>query len=129
MFQNSPTFSSISVNDIKKAKEFYGETLGLKIDEDEKMGLEVEFFGGGKMFIYEKLNHEPASFTVLNFIVEDIDKAVEDLETKGIKFEHYDSPELHQDEKGIGRGKEAGMGPNIAWFKDPAGNVIAVLEV
>lgn len=121
------TFSGFSVDDIKKAREFYVDTLDLKLTDDS-MGLNLDLPDGGKLFIYEKPDHQPATFTVLNFVVENIDETVEHLaEHRGIKFERYDNvPD--QDEKGILRGKAAGMGPDIAWFKDPAGNVLAVLS-
>ncbi len=125
MFKAKAGFSGFSVDDIKKAKKFYHETLGLAID-DSTMGLEITLPHGGNVFIYEKPNHTPASFTILNFVVDDIDTAVEELEKLGVSFERYEG--FHQDEKGIARGKEAKMGPDIAWFKDPAGNILAVLE-
>lgn len=122
------TFSGFSVDDIKAAREFYVDTLALKLTDDS-MGLQLELPGGGQLFIYEKPNHEPASFTVLNFVVEDIDKEVEHLSGHhGIKFERYPDMPGEQDEKGIMRGKAGNQGPDIAWFKDPAGNVLAVLE-
>ncbi len=125
MLKDTPAFGSFSVDDLKKAKEFYGDTLGLKVS-DTKEGLNIKFFGGGAVFIYPKPNHVPATFTVLNFAVEDIDNAVDHLKKKGVALEHY--PSMHQDENGIARGKSAGMGPDIAWFKDPAGNILSVLE-
>jgi catechol 2,3-dioxygenase-like lactoylglutathione lyase family enzyme len=124
MFKGKAVFSGFSVNDLAKAKEFYTEVLGLKAEE--KMGLELELPGGGRVFVYPKDNHEPATFTILNFVVEDIDEAVEELGKKGVKFEKYEG--FNQDEKGIARGKEAKMGPDVAWFKDPAGNILSVLE-
>ena len=114
-------FSSFSVNDLSKAKEFYAETLGLKVSASE-MGLELHP-GNTDVFIYPKPNHEPATFTVLNFLVDDIDKAVDELGKSGVKFEHYEG-EIETDEKGIHRNG----GPKIAWFKDPAGNILSVLE-
>lgn len=123
------TFSGISTNDLAKAKEFYIGILGLGL-ADENMGLMVSLPGGGKLFIYEKDNHQPATFTVLNFVVEDIDKEVAELKSKGIKFEEIDfgAEGGATDESGIMRGKAANQGPDIAWFKDPAGNFLAVLE-
>ena len=117
-------FSGFSVDDLDKAKQFYSEVLGFKVEED--MGLQIILPGGGKIFVYPKENHARATYTVLNLVVEDIDKAVEELSDKGVKFEKYEG--FHQDEKGIARGKEAKMGPDIAWFKDPAGNILSVLQ-
>jgi predicted enzyme related to lactoylglutathione lyase len=122
------TFSGISTDESTKAKEFYVNTLGLEI-ESEEMGLMLRLPAGGKLFIYEKKDHQPATFTVLNFVVEDIEAAVEDLKGKGIKFEEIDFGNgAKTDEKGIMRGKAANQGPDIAWFKDPAGNFLSILE-
>lgn len=121
-------FSGISTNDMSAAREFYGGKLGLKLLSDA-MGLEFELPGGSRLFIYEKPDHQPASFTVLNFVVTDIDATVDELTSAGITFETYDLGNgATQDEKGILRGLAANMGPDIAWFKDPAGNVLAVLQ-
>lgn len=122
MFKNAKAFSSFSVNDLKRAKEFYGQTLGLDVKESAE-GLEIRT-GGQSVFLYPKPNHTPASFTVLNFPVDDIETAVEELETLGVKLEHYDLPDMKTDERGIFRGNP---GPEIAWFKDPAGNILSVL--
>lgn len=123
MFKDTKAFSSFSVNDLQKAKEFYGQTLGLNVAELADMGiLMLEITGGNKIMIYPKDNHEPATYTVLNFPVSDVEKMVDELTAKGIKFEIYEG--FDQDEKGISRG----MGPTIAWFKDPAGNILSVLE-
>ncbi|MEJ7623449.1 MAG: VOC family protein [Pyrinomonadaceae bacterium] len=119
-------FTSISVDDVAKAKEFYGTTLGLATTGEEE-GLALKLPGGGKMFIYPKDNHVAATFTVLNLQVKDIDAAVEDLTQRGIAFESY-TGDIATDEKGIYRGAEQGSGPNIAWFKDPAGNILSVIE-
>lgn len=124
MFKGTPAFSGFSVNDQEAAKKFYGETLGLEV-EDNGMGLTLRL-NGCDVFVYAKPNHQPATFTVLNFTVKDIDQVVDSLTGKGIELERY--PEMHQDDKGIARGKAAGMGPDIAWFKDPAGNILAVLQ-
>ncbi len=122
------TFSGFSVDDIAAAKQFYVETLGLG-QKDSAMGLELSLPGGGRVFIYQKDDHQPATFTVLNFVVENIDEAVEELKNKDVNFEKYDLGNgAEQDEKGILRGVAAGMGPDIAWFKDPAGNVLSVLQ-
>jgi catechol 2,3-dioxygenase-like lactoylglutathione lyase family enzyme len=126
MFKDTKAFSSFSVDDLNKAKEFYGQTLGLEVSETPE-GLGLRIAGGGQVFIYPKPNHEPATFTVLNFPVEKIDKAVDQLTKLGVRFEQYEG-EMKTDEKGIFRGAASGEGPNIAWFKDPAGNVLSVLE-
>jgi predicted enzyme related to lactoylglutathione lyase len=118
-----PAFSSFSVDDIGRARDFYGETLGL--DLFEVMGsLELRLEGGGRVFIYPKEDHVPATFTVLNFEVDDVDEVADDLATRGVSFERYEG--FDQDEKGIVRGNE--QGPTIAWFLDPAGNVLSILE-
>ena len=125
IFKDTPAFSGFSVNDIQKAKEFYGQTLGLEVSDDNGMGiLTLNIAGGGKIVIYPKANHTPATFTILNFPVNDIEEAVDELTARGVSFERYDIPDMKQDEKGIARGN----GPNIAWFKDPAGNILSVLE-
>lgn len=127
MFKALAAFSGFSVDDLAKAKEFYTEILGIQLD-DEKMGLQLKLPGGGKLFIYPRDNHQPASFTVLNFVVENIDEAVDELTNAGVSFEHYDNMSGKQDEKGVMRGIQANQGPDIAWFKDPAGNIISVLQ-
>ena len=125
MLRSSHSFSGFSTNDIDKAREFYGQTLGLQTSE--AMGaLMLDLPGGGRVFIYPKDNHEPATFTVLNFPVADIDAAVDALAGGGVTFERYEG--LEQDERGIARGRAVGQGPDIAWFKDPAGNILSVLE-
>jgi len=120
------TFSGFSVNDLQKAKEFYSKTLGVDVTENEMGVLDLKLPGGNAAIIYPKPNHEPATFTVLNFVVEDLDKAVDELTAAGVKFEQYDFGEMKTDEKGIVRGN--GHGPDIAWFKDPAGNILSVLK-
>lgn len=125
MFQTSNAFSSFSINDIQKAKQFYGKTLGLDVAET-KEGLELKNAGGGEVFLYPKPNHEPATLTVLNFLVPEIGNAVAELTKSGVKFEHYSNPDIRTDEKGIHRSD--GAGPNIAWFKDPAGNILSVIQ-
>jgi catechol 2,3-dioxygenase-like lactoylglutathione lyase family enzyme len=122
----SEAFSSFSVNDLKKAKEFYEEKLGVDVEEQEE-GLKLGFNGGNNVFIYPKSDHKPATFTVLNFPVDNIDAAVDKLAGLGIKFESYKG-EMETDKKGIFRGAGNGEGPNIAWFKDPAGNFLSVIE-
>jgi catechol 2,3-dioxygenase-like lactoylglutathione lyase family enzyme len=124
MFKDSKAFSSFSVNDLQRAKEFYGQTLGLDVKQTPE-GLELHLADDNITFLYPKPNHTPASFTVFNFVVDDIDEAVNELNQLGIRLEHYDLPELKTDNRGIARGEE---GPMIAWFKDPAGNILSVLE-
>lgn len=120
-------FSGFSVKDQQEAEKFYSETLGLKV-EAGPMGLRIILPNGGDVFVYTKENHEPASFTILNIVVHDIDGAVDDLTSKGVKFEIYEGMPAPQDEKGILRGLAAGQGPDIAWFKDPSGNILSVLQ-
>lgn len=127
MFKDNYTFSSFSVDNLQAAREFYANKLGLEVIEGG-MGLNLHVYDSNPVFIYEKSNHTPATFTVLNFVVDDVDAAVDELVLKGITFERYDSLPADQDEKGILRGKVANQGPDIAWFKDPADNVIAVLS-
>ena len=121
MLGNSTAFSGFSSNDIEAAKRFYGETLGVDVSEDHGI-LNLKLAGGQRVIIYPKDNHEPATFTVLNFEVSDIDVAVDDLTARGVAFEHYDG--AGQDAKGIARQYP----PPIAWFKDPAGNVLSVIQ-
>lgn len=123
MFRDSKAFSSFSVDDVERARRFYGETLGLEVSEGP-MGLELRLAGGGIVFLYPKDDHAPATFTVLNFPVPDVERAVDDLTRAGVRFEVYDQPDLRTNEKGIA----AGVGPKIAWFRDPAGNFLSVLE-
>jgi catechol 2,3-dioxygenase-like lactoylglutathione lyase family enzyme len=125
MFQDNEAFSGFSVDDIDKARAFYKDTLGVKVTEFENMGFSLDL-KGTSVFVYSKGKaHTPATFTVLNFKVTDIDKAVANLKAKGIVIEIFDG--AHQDDQGIARGKQANMGPDIAWFKDPAGNTLSVL--
>jgi catechol 2,3-dioxygenase-like lactoylglutathione lyase family enzyme len=123
MFENTKAFSGFSVNDIQKAKEFYGGTLGLEVLESDGM-LTLHIAGGIDILIYPKPNHTPATFTILNFPVDNVEDAVEQLTKRGVRFEIYDMDEIKTDEKGIFRGE----GPKIAWFKDPAGNILSVFE-
>lgn len=125
MLTQSKAFSGFSVSDLEAAKQFYGEALGLNVQEGP-MGLTLKIPGNNDIFIYQKDDHRPASFTILNFPVEDIDHAAEQLHKKGIALEKYDH--MYQDEKGITRGKAENMGPDIAWFKDPAGNILSILQ-
>ncbi|MEO5949994.1 MAG: VOC family protein [Candidatus Saccharimonadales bacterium] len=121
------SFSGISVTDSIKAKEFYVGTLGLKL-ENEEMGLHILLPGGGRLFLYEKYDHQPATFTILNLVVSNIDEAVDDLVSRGIKFERYDNMPSAQDDKGVLRGLSVNQGPDIAWFKDPSGNILSLLQ-
>ena len=123
MFKNTKAFNSFSVDNLEKAKEFYSKILGLEISDSSMGTLEMTINGGNKVLIYPKPDHQPASFIILNFPVDNIDKAVDKLTASGVKFEKYEG-KLKTDEKGIFR-KE---GPNIAWFKDPAGNILSVIE-
>ena len=124
MLKDSKAFSGFSVKDIPKAKEFYGKTLGLEVSESNGL-LTLRLAGGASVLIYPKPNHTPATFTILNFPVESVDKAVDELTKRGVRFEIYNEPNLKTDERGIARDG----GPTIAWFKDPAGNILSVLEV
>jgi catechol 2,3-dioxygenase-like lactoylglutathione lyase family enzyme len=121
VFKDSQAFSGFSTNDIGKARDFYGKRLGVEVGEDNGM-LTLRLAGGGRVLIYPKPNHEPATFTVLNFPVGNIDQAVDKLTEAGVQFERYDG--MNQDARGIMRDQ----GPPIAWFKDPAGNILSVLE-
>ncbi len=121
MLSDSHAYSGFSSNDIAQAKVFYAQTLGLEVTEEHGM-LTLHLTGGGKVLVYPKDNHEPASFTVLNFPVENIDHAVDRLAEAGVQFERYEG--VNQDARGIHRE----YGPPIAWFKDPAGNVLSVIE-
>lgn len=121
MFGNTKAFGSFSVDDVEKAREFYGKTLGLDVTEENGM-LTIHVAGGGDVLVYPKPDHTPASFTILNLPVEDIDRAVDQLVERGVALERYEG--FEQDERGVARGQ----GPPIAWFVDPAGNVLSVLE-
>jgi catechol 2,3-dioxygenase-like lactoylglutathione lyase family enzyme len=115
-------FQGFSAPDIEAERAFYADTLGLQV-ESTMGGLDVELPGGARMYVYPKPNHEPATFTVLNFQVADIEAAVDELAAKGVVFERYEG--IEQDARGI----ERGFGPPIAWFKDPAGNILSVIQV
>lgn len=123
MLTKSKAFSGFSVDDLHKAKKFYSEILGLKVTDNPMGLLDLYTEGNNKILIYPKQNHEPATFTILNFPVDNIDKAVDELTAKGIVFEQY--KELRTDAKGISRNPN---GPKVAWFKDPAGNILSVIE-
>jgi catechol 2,3-dioxygenase-like lactoylglutathione lyase family enzyme len=121
MFEHTKAFSGFSVDDIPKARQFYGETLGLRVTEENGM-LTLHIAGDRNTLIYPKEDHTPATFTILNFPVDDVDKTVEELTARGVRFERYEG--FDQDEKGVFRGG----GPLIAWFKDPAGNILSVIQ-
>ncbi len=125
MLKASQAFSGFSTNDIGKAREFYGRTLGLEVSEEHGL-LNLHLGGSADVLIYPKANHVPATFTVLNFPVDDVDKTVDELGKRGVRFEIYDEPSFKTDAKGISRGNG---GPTIAWFKDPAGNILSVLDM
>lgn len=123
MFKDTKAFSGFAVDDIPAAREFYGTTLGLEVADVEDM-LDITLGSGGHVLIYPKPNHEPATYTILNFPVTDVDAAVDELADRGVAFERYDEPDLKTDERGVSRGQ----GPTIAWFRDPAGNILSVLD-
>lgn len=122
MLTDSEAYSGFSTDDIEASRRFYAETLGLPVTEEHGM-LTVHFAGGGAVLIYPKDDHQPATYTTLNFPVRSIDAAVDELMAKGVEFERYGA-DLGQDERGIMRQ----WGPPIAWFKDPAGNILSVIE-
>jgi catechol 2,3-dioxygenase-like lactoylglutathione lyase family enzyme len=124
MFKDTKAFSGFSVDDLAAARAFYAQTLGLEVVESPA-GLTLKIAGGNGTLVYPKDNHVPATFTILNFPVPDIDQAVDELTKRGVTFEQYDQL---TDERGIARGIAAGQGPDIAWFKDPAGNILSVLQ-
>ena len=123
MFKDIRAFSGFSVDDIQKAKAFYSQILGLEVSELHGL-LELHISRGNKILVYPKTNHAPATYTILNFPVDNIEQAVDGLTKRGVRFEIYDQADLKTDEKGIYRGE----GPKIAWFKDPAGNILSVIE-
>lgn len=123
VFKNSKVFSGFSVNDLQKAKEFYSKTLSFDVSEMDGF-LNLHIGNDAKVLVYPKSNHIPATFTVLNLPVDNIEQAVDELTRRGVRFEIYNEADLKTDEKGICRDD----GPNIAWFKDPAGNILSVLE-
>ncbi len=122
MFADTKAFSGFAVDDLQKAREFYGETLGIKTSEEHGL-LTLHIAGDRATLIYPREDHTPADYTILNFPVDDIDEAVDGLAARGVSFERYDG--FGQDEKGVSRD----AGPQIAWFKDPAGNVLSVLQL
>lgn len=123
MLQHSYAFSGFSVDDLAKARAFYHEVLGLEVSDNEMGLLELHLENGTRILVYPKPDHIPATFTILNFLVPDIEKAVDGMIHKGVRFEQYEAP-IKTDEKGVFR---EGI-PLIAWFKDPAGNILAVIE-
>ena len=122
MFANTKAFSGFAVDDLPAAKRFYGDTLGLNVSEENGL-LQLHIAGGWDILVYSKPDHTPAAYTILNFPVDDIDQAVDGLVARGVRFERYDG--FDADEKGIVRGE----GPPIAWFTDPAGNILSVLQL
>jgi len=122
MFANTPAFTSFAVDDLDAARSFYGETLGVTVSDGPMGVLSLDLAGDRSILVYPKPDFKPATYTVLNFAVDDVERAVDELSSRGVEFERYDG--FDQDEKGIAR---AG-GPPIAWFRDPAGNILAVLE-
>jgi len=125
MLETKTAFSGFSVDDLSRARAFYADTLGLRVVDDGP-GLRLHLPGGGSVLAYLKKDHQPATYTMLNLVVDDIDRAVDELVGRGVKFERYEGMPI--DEKGVLRGRSMNMGPDIAWFKDPAGNTLAVLQ-
>ena len=126
MFKEIKAISSWSVDDLEKARKFYSDVLGLEVTEGRQGILELHMAGGGVIWVYPKPNHEPATYTVLNFPVSDLESSVDELIRRGVRFEQYHTPHLETDAKGISRGGD--QGPTIAWFRDPAGNFMSVVE-
>jgi catechol 2,3-dioxygenase-like lactoylglutathione lyase family enzyme len=125
MFGTTKAFSGFAVDDVPAARMFYGETLGLNVSEESGL-LWLHIAGDRDIVVYPKPNHTPASFTILNFPVDDIERAVDELTERGVRFERYEG--FEQDDKGIARPSGDGQGPPIAWFTDPAGNILSVLQ-
>ena len=125
MLKGTQAFPGFSVDDLQKARSFYEDSLGLEVTEGEMGTLDLHTGNGMTVFVYPKPNHVPATFTILNFIVPNIEKTVDELSARGVQFQHYDLPEMKTDAKGIAHGPP---GPNIAWFTDPAGNIMSVIE-
>ena len=128
MLENSKAYSGFAVDDVDRARQFYGETLGLNVSVlDEENGLlSLHLAGDRETLVYRKPDFAPATYTILNFPVDDIDRVVDGLAARGVEFERYEG--FEQDEKGIVRGISQGRGPDVAWFKDPAGNILSVLQ-
>jgi catechol 2,3-dioxygenase-like lactoylglutathione lyase family enzyme len=123
MFENVKALSGFAVDDLPKAREFYGQTLGLRMSEEHGL-LRLHIASGADIIVYPKADHTPATFTILNFPVDDVESAVDQLAERGVRFERYDAMAADTDDRGIFRGG----GPHIAWFKDPAGNILSVLQ-
>lgn len=123
MIKHGKAFSSFAVNDVRKAKDFYARVLGIDTNESDGM-LTLELGDGSNVLVYPKEDHEPASFTILNLPVDDVDRAIDDLTTQGVHFEIYHGNGVETDDRGV----HLGEGPRIAWFKDPAGNILSVIE-
>ncbi len=121
-------FSGFSVDDIDAARTFYRDTLGLDVSDGPMGNLDIALPAGSHVFVYPKPDHQPATFTILNLVVDDIDAAVDDLNARGVATAIYDDPQLPTDDKGVLRGRSQDRGPDIAWFRDPAGNVLSVLQ-
>jgi catechol 2,3-dioxygenase-like lactoylglutathione lyase family enzyme len=131
MFKPQSAFSGFSVDNLDQAQAFYSQVLGLEVEvekmaDGQPMGLRLQLPGVARVFVYPKPNHQPATYTVLNLVVANIDLAVTELTQAGVVFEKYEG--MHQDEQGITRGLAHNMGPDIAWFKDPADNILSVLQ-
>ena len=126
MFSTTEAFSGMSSNDVAASRKFYEDVLGIPVEDAGMGAITLQLDSGGVVYIYPKSDHQPASYTALNFPTDDIDATVDELTAKGVKFERYEG--AHQDEKGIARGKAANQGPDIAWFLDPAGNILSVLS-
>jgi catechol 2,3-dioxygenase-like lactoylglutathione lyase family enzyme len=128
MLGDNKAFSGFAVDDFETARQFYGDTLGVQVEVfDAENGLGALHHPEGRdTWVYAKPDHQPANYTILNFEVDDIDAAVDELAARGVQFERYE--DWPQDEKGIMRGRAANRGPDIAWFKDPAGNILSVLQ-
>lgn len=127
LFRLDESFCTFSVNDVDAAKTFYTEKLGIEATDQKEGGISLKL-GKQSIYLYPKNDHAPATFTVLNIVVTDIEAAVDELTSRGIEFESY-SGEMETDDKGIFRGGDKGIGPNIAWFKDPAGNILSLIEM
>jgi catechol 2,3-dioxygenase-like lactoylglutathione lyase family enzyme len=127
IFKDAPIFASFAVKDLDPAREFYGRTLGLDVRDDKEMGIfAIHALDKTHVMVYPKPDHQPAVFTVLNLQVRDIDEAVDALTSAGVKFERYDTSDMKTDAKGVVRGEK--QGPSIAWFRDPSGNIVSVME-
>lgn len=127
IFKLDESFSTYSIDDVGEARSFYADTLGIDVTDEKEGGIGLNL-AGRSVYLYPKEDHKPAAFTVLNLAVDDIDEAVDELKSRGIEFESYDG-DIATDDNGIFRGGEKGQGPNIAWFKDPADNIISVIEI